>query len=136
MYSKHLCGAATDLTINCLRHLAPETVLIALCCHHRCSFDSYCSHDFLCQHDISRFEFDVLTSLSSWATCSQKEGHEEKCYYGLSFADREEIGRTCKFLLDVGRILKLQQLGYAAQLRRYISPEVTLENIALFAKKS
>lgn len=50
--SKHLCGAATDLTLRCISHsqaepsasaLAPQIVFIALCCHHRCDWKPFCS---------------------------------------------------------------------------------------------
>jgi tRNA:m4X modification enzyme len=56
-FSKHLCGAATDLTLRCLlrenynskqnveskvQHKV-AAILIALCCHHRCKWRSYVS---------------------------------------------------------------------------------------------
>ena len=47
--SKHLCGAATDLALRCLQTFSAsgnakgkiETILIALCCHHRCDWNIY-----------------------------------------------------------------------------------------------
>ena len=47
--SKHLCGAATDLAMRCLATFSSsenaqskiETILIALCCHHRCDWNIY-----------------------------------------------------------------------------------------------
>jgi tRNA:m4X modification enzyme len=51
-FSKHLCGAATDLTLRCIRgakalessaHVAPDVVMIALCCHQKCSWKPFCS---------------------------------------------------------------------------------------------
>ena len=51
--SKHLCGAATDLTLRCLETFSAsgnakgkiETILIALCCHHRCDWNIYVGKD-------------------------------------------------------------------------------------------
>ena len=40
--SKHLCGAATDLTLRCVVGTLPRArfqgLMIALCCHHRCDW--------------------------------------------------------------------------------------------------
>ena len=46
---KHLCGAATDLALHCLQNsgllsTGPESsisVVIAFCCHHKCSWQHY-----------------------------------------------------------------------------------------------
>ncbi|KAJ2433956.1 tRNA:m4X modification enzyme [Coemansia sp. RSA 2424] len=51
-YSKHLCGAATDLTIKCLERYrqAGGTVAgiaIALCCHQVCKYSMYLDHAHL-----------------------------------------------------------------------------------------
>ena len=51
--SKHLCGAATDLALRCLETFSAsgnpkgkiETILIALCCHHRCDWNIYVGKD-------------------------------------------------------------------------------------------
>jgi len=70
--SKHLCGAATDLTLRCLTALPSEQlkgVMIALCCHHRCAWPPYVGKQFMAQQGFSAEDFSVLTSISSWATC-------------------------------------------------------------------
>ena len=73
--SKHLCGAATDLTLRCLTNLTTvegfqlRGVMIALCCHHRCSWQSYVGKQFLQQQGFSSEDFQILTLISSWATC-------------------------------------------------------------------
>ncbi|KAJ2367906.1 tRNA:m4X modification enzyme, partial [Coemansia sp. RSA 2611] len=48
-YSKHLCGAATDLTIKCLERYqqaggSVAGVAIALCCHQVCKYSMYIDH--------------------------------------------------------------------------------------------
>lgn len=100
--SKHLCGAATDLTLRCLMEtlnnsgerlgqdtieekdtddrenkrikLSPNKsrvkgVVLALCCHHCCSWPQYVGRPFLQNLGFTAEEFHLLSCLSSWATC-------------------------------------------------------------------
>lgn len=100
--SKHLCGAATDLTLRCLMEtlsnsgersgqdavveedtnnrenkrikLSPnsnrvEGVVLALCCHHCCSWPQYVGRPFLQNLGFTAEDFHLLCCLSSWATC-------------------------------------------------------------------
>ncbi|KAJ3101988.1 hypothetical protein HDU97_000901 [Phlyctochytrium planicorne] len=88
VYSKHLCGAATDLSLSALGRyfgqdgkLPIRGILIALCCHHLCSLDSYVNLEFIAELGIELSEFSVLHTLTSWATCgwrcSGETGHGE-----------------------------------------------------------
>ena len=77
-FSKHLCGAATDYAINsCVRccqesqaknEKAEYYLVIALCCHHLCKFESFDSK-FLQNYNVDAGEFKSICTLSSWATC-------------------------------------------------------------------
>ena len=87
--SKHLCGAATDLAINSLvnfvENSVPSTentdqiinnktpllgIMIALCCHHRCSWNTFVGKKYLLERaGFSPDEFTLLCGLTSWATC-------------------------------------------------------------------
>lgn len=73
--SKHLCGAATDLSLRCLTQTLGEVeselggVLIALCCHHRCDWNPYVGKKFLEEQGFDEADFQLLTSLTSWCTC-------------------------------------------------------------------
>lgn len=76
--SKHLCGAATCLTINALNHLLNQvsnriTLSVALCCHQCCSWSSYPNRQFLKEHDLAsnEHEFGKLKSITSWAVCGR-----------------------------------------------------------------
>ncbi|KAK7889132.1 hypothetical protein WMY93_024692 [Mugilogobius chulae] len=51
----------------------------------------------------------------------------------LSPSERENVGRLCKLLIDSGRLHFLQRKGFNARLSRYVSSEVTLENVLLTA---
>ncbi|KAI8817049.1 methyltransferase TRM13-domain-containing protein [Fimicolochytrium jonesii] len=82
--SKHLCGAATDLTLRCLSSFESATksnqqlkgMVIALCCHHNCSWECYVDHGFLQKVGLDKEEFELLCVMSSWATCGTKEQRE------------------------------------------------------------
>ncbi|OMH84628.1 tRNA:m(4)X modification enzyme TRM13 [Zancudomyces culisetae] len=90
-YSKHLCGAATDLALKSLKNFVDEGgkvrgVVFALCCHHCCKYSSfinqrYLSDSFLASKDhhddVDHSEFNhklydiinFISSISSWAIC-------------------------------------------------------------------
>ena len=158
--SKHLCGAATDLTLRCLAGTLPSQrlrgLMIALCCHHRCDWGSYVGKQFLMDQGFTRADFALLVSMTSWATCGfgrgkktdideeaeaehetedAEEFHPNDRYsrMGLSEANREEIGRLCKRVLDCGRIEYLKHAfpTLSVQLKHYVSPDVSLENALL-----
>ncbi|KAK3890177.1 hypothetical protein Pcinc_005855 [Petrolisthes cinctipes] len=75
---KHLCGAATDLALQCVSqyHGSGKAevvgVVLALCCHHRCTWPTYVNPGFFQESGFSANEFYTLTSLTSWATCNPK----------------------------------------------------------------
>lgn len=73
---KHLCGAATDLTVRCLQRsgVLPASsgqrgLVIALCCHNRCSWQHYTGKSFLKRLGFGGSNFPALLGLSSWAVC-------------------------------------------------------------------
>ncbi|KAK7208594.1 methyltransferase TRM13-domain-containing protein [Myxozyma melibiosi] len=80
--SKHLCGAATDLTLQCLAHYAhpPQThhplpfagALIALCCRHRCTYATFPVRHLPHADKVTRRGFTILTKMSSWAVCGRR----------------------------------------------------------------
>jgi len=76
--SKHLCGPATDLAINCVCNFAHKHsnqsssatqavvgVAFALCCHHRLVWDEYCGKDFFL-NTLGMFSVDLTTRCVSW----------------------------------------------------------------------
>ena len=130
-FSKHLCGAATDLTLACLSRYQKDLqmsfydknqviqgtdgILIALCCHHRCTFDSYINMDYLQGLGIDKFEFDCMSRMSSWA--------------------KERRG-ICKRLLNKGRLEHLRQEGFCPGLIEFIELESSLETIAIWTRRN
>ncbi|KAH8311507.1 hypothetical protein KR044_006665 [Drosophila immigrans] len=154
--SKHLCGAATDLTLRCIlgdAACSTDYILIALCCHHRCSWRSYVGKSWLQAAGITPREFVIITKMVSWAVCGsglsrerrkaiaeaeanpQKEAQPEATQR-LSREEREQIGYQCKRVLDFGRLEHLKANGYEASLKFYVPRDVTLENVILLARRA
>uniref|UniRef100_A0A0A1XKJ1 tRNA:m(4)X modification enzyme TRM13 n=1 Tax=Zeugodacus cucurbitae TaxID=28588 RepID=A0A0A1XKJ1_ZEUCU len=160
--SKHLCGAATDLTLRCITQPASEDtndktpsteyVLIALCCHHRCDWQAYVGKSFLEANALTCRDFAVISKMASWAICGtgmsrerrraleEQEQNPIEVIDGnktqrLSLTERERIGDMCKRILDYGRLLYLREQGFEADLKYYVARDVTLENVCLLARK-
>ena len=85
--SKHLCGAATDLSMRCIVQTLLQKpsgtsqecsnscgqklcgVLIALCCHHRCSWPQLVGTSFFERLGFTPVDFHLICHMSSWAVC-------------------------------------------------------------------
>lgn len=136
--SKHLCGAATCLTINSLVNMKEKvkgTFCVALCCHQCCSWSAYPNKKFL--KDVRLIEgeedeekvFRMMCSITSWAVCgfrecsdSDSESDSDESYNKrvklTDFLDEDEIysdekkaiiGRLMKRLFDHGREIVLKE---------------------------
>uniref|UniRef100_W5LF98 tRNA:m(4)X modification enzyme TRM13 n=1 Tax=Astyanax mexicanus TaxID=7994 RepID=W5LF98_ASTMX len=116
---KHLCGAATDLTLRCLfehnlkdqdcdpptkrvklnegseedtkpgEELKVSGVAIAVCCHHRCDWRHYVGKQFFRERGLGVREFDAFQRMSSWATCGMSRVGQ-----GHKNLKQEEVRRT------------------------------------------
>lgn len=150
--SKHLCGIATDLALRCivnakLKGLNIYGIVMAFCCHHRCSWKSFVGKDFIQAVGFDPNHFQALCSVSSWATCGSgkprksKEttsaSQENKDRYGKLGLDqgvREGIGRKCKMILNYARLKYLERFGFDGKLVYYVEQGVSPENVCLLAK--
>ena len=80
LYGKHLCGCATDFSLRCLKNSIENSqedlkfvgFVLAVCCHHKCEWNSFCGNDFLKQANIDEKLFNIIRSISSWSTSGQK----------------------------------------------------------------
>ncbi|KAM9365578.1 tRNA:m(4)X modification enzyme TRM13 homolog [Pholidichthys leucotaenia] len=129
---------------------------VALCCHHRCDWRHYVGQQFFLERGLGAEEFTAFCRMSSWATCglrpasqdhslqertNQRRGDEEHeptektdAVNGfLSAAERLQVGRLCKLLIDSGRCDFLKKRGFSSRLTRYVTSEITLENALLTA---
>ena len=140
VYSKHLCGVATDLTLRCLYNFKNnggivKGAVIALCCHAVCDYDDYINPDYLNDLGIGREEFELLKFFSGWAVSGlPKQGTPEKIHWSnLKLKEREDLGYKCKRILDEGRVqFCLKELkASSCELKYYVPREFSKENMIL-----
>jgi tRNA:m4X modification enzyme len=140
--SKHLCGAATDLTLRCIvqgneSEVKTRGILIATCCHHRCTFNTFVGKDWLKANEIDRKTFNLMIKIVSWCTCGDghnrhnKNDSEDK---EIERKEKEEIGWKCKRLLDFARLDYMNQNNFDMKMNFYAEKKVTLENVCLIGK--
>lgn len=141
--SKHLCGAATDFALNCILNgnnessKKTEKFLIAVCCHHRCTWDTFIGRNWLKTHGINRKSFNLIIKMVSWCVCGDGRNRESKktqFHRENERKEKEEIGWKCKRLLDYARVQFMNENGYETKLCYYIDKSVTLENVCIIGK--
>lgn len=169
--AKHLCGCATDFALRSMVLAAGDGgnadsavmrgVMIATCCHHKCTWNAYVNQPFMERLGFGAAEFTLLTLLSSWATvggaaartpadavdAEASTGYDEHAAAApeaqclgerlsshLDGPARRHLGRMCKRLLDTGRLLYLCEHGYDGRLQTYVPEEVSPENVLLVAE--
>lgn len=150
--SKHLCGAATDLTFNLLVNsslLQPGSKLrgltIAMCCRHACCYESLLpqSKKYLRSMGIEKAsDFNSLKRIASWAlsgsrgTPKSESNHDENL---LSGDEMEQLGLSARRLIDDSRVAGLNDIlrekGFEADMFLYVDKEVTLENSCIYIKR-
>lgn len=167
-YSKHLCGPATDLTLRCLANFASkggqiDSVLIALCCHQRCTVDSLAGKEFLVgekDDQLTEDEFAAACVMSTWTLSwfkspdladpeptSDSDNDDPSSdipkshfpaqghWTTLTKPALEKIGFQCKRLFDWARIKWFEQHGFQAELKYYVDRKWTPENVVLLARR-
>lgn len=80
LYGKHLCGAGTDFALRCLRKSLESDgdrpklrgIVLAVCCHHQCEWESLCGREFLRSKGIDEMLFYIIRSISSWSTSGDR----------------------------------------------------------------
>ncbi|ODV66417.1 DUF715-domain-containing protein [Hyphopichia burtonii NRRL Y-1933] len=139
--SKHLCGAATDLTLKLIFNstLLSENLdkfgglLIAMCCRHACQYQQLLpqSQKYLYEKGFKTEEsFKILKKIVSWAVSGFRENEEKS-----SEGDREDLGLLGRRLIDESRVWAINQIlsdkGLIAEMFIYTDKEITLENSCL-----
>ncbi|TRY74855.1 hypothetical protein TCAL_06329 [Tigriopus californicus] len=154
--SKHLCGAATDLTLRACQQLEQgrlKGLMIALCCHHRCVWNLFAGCSYLQDLGFLAEEFSLLCGLTSWAICGSGKPRNTKdkevnvsegvsdlpdvnpfdCRYDrleLPRERREFIGLKVKRIFDIARANYVTKtLGLKAELFFYCHPDISPENL-------
>ncbi|ABN67518.2 predicted protein [Scheffersomyces stipitis CBS 6054] len=149
--SKHLCGAATDLTLKSLLNSSLLSdnrdkfggLLIAMCCRHVCSYDQLLpkSREYLAEKGFKTPDsFRILKKMVSWAVCSKKEHAknverlEAEHISQLDYSSRERLGFVARRLIDESRVYALKSMlsGFEVKMFWYVEKDVTLENVCLY----
>lgn len=153
---KHLCGEATDLSLQCLLRAAEAGLqvaglVMAPCCHHRCTWHNFLGHDYLKEMGFSEQQFSAICGISSWATCgtgrprARQSPTEARCLDDTLHLDRytrldmnqktrERIGRMAKMVLNYARLKHVEARGLKGQLFYYTDTAVSPENVCFIAK--
>lgn len=149
--SKHLCGAATDLAIRCMTRVRKpdqnQALVIAVCCHHRCTWRSFVGKKEFQRKSLTAKDFQLIIKMVSWAVCGggmsrerrkliEEQGEAQQAEKKLPWTreEQEEIGYQCKRIIDFSRLQYLKEEGYDTGSFYYIGKDVTLENLCIFAK--
>jgi tRNA:m4X modification enzyme len=140
--SKHLCGAATDLTLRCMvqgnqHSVKTNNFIICVCCHHRCSWNTFVGKEWLLANGIDRKAFNVIIKMVSWCICGDGRNRNKRDIVDGKEAERkekEEIGWKCKRLIDHARLQYLHANNFDAKMNFYAEKSVTLENVCLIGK--
>lgn len=142
--SKHLCGSATDLTLQCLKNsklIADKRlsgIEIALCCRQLCTYEMYpeVGKQWLLDNGINSDGFKILTTMTSWAVCgsrSNRQNEPNNHPSNLEEKERKKVGQMARRIIDHGRLLFLRSWGFNAKLVEYINQDTSLENICIIA---
>lgn len=139
--SKHLCGCATDLTLQCLRKSSQKFkgLVIALCCRQLCTYETFPEYGrrWLSERRIDAEGFYALARMTSWAVCGSRRKQGEADVPGgdgLTEADRHQLGMCARRILDTARVEALRQASYDAEVVQYVDPSVSPENHCLIIR--
>jgi len=154
-YGKHLCGAASDLSLRCIASWVSGSksaqfcgISIAVCCFHRCEWRSYVGKQWLRSFGFTKEDFAVLRTLPSWnvsglpdadaeeaaaAAAALKEADSIAGAETLSAPERRRIGMMARHVLVAGRVQFLKKLGFEARVVTYCPEDISPENLLLLA---
>lgn len=145
--SKHLCGAATDLTIQCILKNPVfkskfQGMIVAMCCRHCCDYDMLSSvgKQYLMDHGIDEMGFKHLMKFASWAVNGRRPNMKDEDgsdhASGLNIKQREELGHKARRIIDETRRFTIEKNGeFKSELFQYCSKDVSLENTCMLVTR-
>ncbi|QHO05739.1 uncharacterized protein DS421_14g448650 [Arachis hypogaea] len=131
---------------------------IATCCHHLCQWKHYTNKRYFLNLGMTKEEFHAITWFTSWAVDAnhgsdlpdatdfrshfqsikeQGDGYVdgvEKILADMEAPKRAALGFKCKWIIDMGRLMWLRELGLDAELVKYVPPTLSPENHLLIAR--
>lgn len=150
---KHICGAATDLSLRCCLRTAKSSstrfrgIAFALCCHHVCDWSCYVGQEWLTENGLGEEDFNSMRWFAKLAHSQDRQRQQQASAAGgragrlasgksagaRAAAARAELGQLSKRLLDEGRRLRLVAEGWSCRLVRFVKREASPENVLLLA---
>lgn len=134
-------------------------MLIATCCHHRCSCDTFTNNAFLLEElEFTKEELELMFTCSSWyasgvvkeeimrkiqAESTDNNNQQDNTKETYSTNGKEEwmtpekksqIGKMVKRTLDIGRLLNLIDKGKEGRIIKYCDFILSPENFVIVAK--
>ncbi|CAM8882885.1 unnamed protein product [Rhodiola kirilowii] len=105
---KHLCGPATDLTLQCsLGDKTPDPLVngnlskrlkglaIATCCHHLCQWVHYANKNYFINFGFTEAHFNAITWFTSWAVDADHGSDvEDVMHCRMNFEPSMEVNGT------------------------------------------
>jgi len=138
--TKHLCGGFTDASlVRVCEGLQLQSVCMAPCCHQKLTLPEYCNHPYLKETGFeTEREFKdllFLIQLSKHSELKDNEYRNRSICDLLPFAEIKALGCLARRLLEEGRACYLRDRGFDVEVRRYISNDVTPDNLVIMARK-
>ena len=163
VYGKHLCGAASDVSLMACHKLLQNqnvkstgaeerkmshidfgsskkpatTVCFALCCHHLCEWDSLVGRDVLTAAGISREDFSLMRRLCTFYRKEPKQIKSSGITSSAMIATkRAHLGVKIKRLINECRAKFMRESGDwngGVRVVQYVDEETTPENQLLVA---
>jgi tRNA:m4X modification enzyme len=63
-----MCGAALDISVRGLMKTKMSGCVLASCCHHLCSYDTYLNNEYFEAEGWTGQDIQIMFKMSSWGT--------------------------------------------------------------------
>lgn len=148
-----------DETAKVINNLCLRGLAIATCCHHLCQWKHYINRKYMSNLGITKEEFHTITWFTSWAVdadhgtdlsditecrsqlqligaeeCGGIGNGVEEIIRNMKAAERAALGIICKEIIDMGRMMWLNEQGLETNLVKYVPPSISPENHLLVAR--
>lgn len=137
--AKHLCGDSSDTALLEIEKSSQEVQMVALapCCHPQLSWDLYCNKKFLEENGFSASDFDVLKVLilMSKQKLTEQDFKDSPLRSLYPACQLQTFGRIARLLLEWGRKLFLEELGFKCCIVEYASILTTPDNLIILGTR-
>lgn len=126
---KHVCGAATDLSVTAIGRGKSKGIALATCCHHLCDLRNFIAKDLLNELGFDDTDILSLFKCSSWAVSGAIRNNNTDLCTEL----RTETGMKAKMIIDICRAKELSHSYDSVRLLKYCTTDLSPESNLLIA---